>query len=103
MNNLLQFTIPLLLSLSLGYAQQEVGNRDSDRFAVTVLEVKGKCVVWDGKAMKKNLRVNDKLQAEQKMQCEGSARIRFSNSGAEKEIKTNAPNCMLFRTFRAQP
>lgn len=94
MSRILRVAILIFSVVISMHAQQEVENRGVDRFAATVSDLRGVCVVRDkANAKSRRLKLGDGLQAEQLLQCEakGSLKIRFRSSGAEKEIKAVDP------------
>jgi hypothetical protein len=93
-NKIIRVTILTLSVLTVAPAQQETDNPGANRFAASVSELKGVCLVRDNKAAKpRRLKSDDKLQAGQGLQCEakGYLKIRFRSNGVYKEIKTIDP------------
>lgn len=83
-----------ILTMIVSSHGQDATDRGAEIFTASVRELRGKCLVRDNGAEKpRRLKPDDKLQAGQELQCEPKAylKIRFRNSGAEKEIKTVLP------------
>jgi Caspase domain/MalT-like TPR region len=94
MNQILRVVVLILFATLSGQGQQETDNRGADRFAATVSELRGACIVTDKAGAKpRPIKLGDGLQANQKLQCDSKAhlRIRFRSSGVEKEIKAVDP------------
>ena len=84
------FLLAIIFLVANSVHGQDVTSRPLDNFTASIRELKGKCLVRDNGAEKpRRLKSDDKLQAGQELQCEAAARlkIRFRNSGADKEIK----------------
>src|SRR6266403_5060295 len=89
MSQILRHTILILFVLSIAQAQQKSEIREADRFAASVRELKGVCLVRDNKAAKpRELKSEEKLQAGQEIKCGVGAylKIQFRSSGADKII-----------------
>ena len=94
MNKILRVAVLILFATLSGQGQQETDNRGADRFAATVSELQGVCIVKDKAGTKsRRIKLGDCLQAGQQLQCDGKAhlKIRFRSSGAEKEVKALDP------------
>lgn len=94
MNQILRVAVLILFATLFGQGQQETDDRGADRFAATVSELRGACIVKDKAGAKsRRIKLGDGLQAGQQLQCDSKAylRIRFHRSGVEKEIKAVDP------------
>lgn len=94
MRQILRVAVLILFATMSSQGQQETDNRGADRFAATVSELQGVCVVRDKAGAKpRRLKPGDGLQAGHQLQCEAKAhlKIRFRSSGAEKEITAVDP------------
>jgi hypothetical protein len=94
MNQTLRVAILIASLLTISPAQQQNENRGVDRFAASVSEFRGVCLVRDkGGTKTRQIKTGDRFQAGQQLQCEPQAylKIRFRSSGAEKEITAVDP------------